>query len=464
MKKMTYICAMAALAACTEVPVEPIIEQLPVNPDAVVFSANIQPATRATDIAFEEGDEISVFATERNNLQSSNYAQNIKYTYTDALFTTSDELSYPDEYTYLSFYAVYPYDTYSTPGFTFSVKKDQSSNEAYTKSDLMTASEVAKNQEVVDLTFNHRMTKVIIKLNSANLPAGEQKVVFENVLSKANVDLADNSYKGTGSTSEIVACPNGTNSFKVILPPQTIRKGTQFVDVTIGDKTYMWTVESDLILSSGVEYTYTLTLKEGNVSFTSNINPWNSPSDIESVIPQEYIDLLSPYITIYEGNNPPVIEGVWLMSPYELYYDSQGATKDDYNFADNYLWFYDQGSDNTINMMSTQNLGDLSVAEGVFISGSGSNFSIYFNEYSTYEDGAWLITASVISGTKSGSTLKNLKHAFIILDDYDPYSEFMDVGDFRVIEDGDYSSGKASWPLDTKSGVDGAGELKYIKK
>ena len=153
--------------------VEPETERLPVNPDAILFSADIQAATKATDIAFENGDEISVFATTAKVPEETNYAQNVKYTYYDALFSTSEELVYPDEYTTLSFYAVYPYGSYTTPSFDFAVNKDQSTNETYTGSDLMTASQVAKNEDVVDLRFSHRMAKVVINLNARNLPAGE---------------------------------------------------------------------------------------------------------------------------------------------------------------------------------------------------------------------------------------------------------------------------------------------------
>lgn len=460
MKNILFAFAVLALtAACAEVPVEPGVDKLPINTDAVAFSADIQSATKATDIAFEEGDQISVFATEKGTLQIANYAQNVKYTYSGGLFTTSGELVYPDEYTYLSFYAVYPYDIYSTPEFTFSVNEDQSGNMAYTESDLMTASQIAKDEDVVDLTFTHRMCKVIINLNAKNLPAGDQTVLFNNVYYKAKADLTVNSFKSTGSRTVVTACPNGTNSFKVLLPPQTITKGSEFVDILIGNKTYVWEVESDIILSSGVEYSYTLTLKENNVSFTSDINPWNTPSDLNAVIPKEYVDLMSSYIPIYEGNTPPNIEGIYYVSPNLTYYDSQNYYSEK---SPSYIWFYNQTSGNTLSMKSTQNIGNLSVAEGVFVSGSGNNFTVYFNEYSTQSDGAWLVMATLISGTKSGNSIKNYRQAFVILDDYDPNDEYMDVGDFRVLEDGDYVSGPIDWPLETKSAV--TGESNYSKK
>ena len=425
------------------------------NPDAVAFSASIRPSTRATDISFEAGDKISLYATDRGSLYSSNYAQNIPYTYYDGLFTTQDVLTYPDMNTTLAFYAVYPYGEYSTPDFTFSVNKDQSTHSAYTQSDLMTASNTASNQEVVDLVFNHNLTKVIINLNSSNLPAGVQSISFKNVYYKAEANLSSNTFKATGSRTDITASPNGTNSFKVILPPQTIAKDELFAEITIGGNKYVWYPERDLILSSGVEYVYNLELQENSIMFTADINPWNTPSEIEAVIPDAYIDLLSPYIPIYEGNTPPDIEGVWYISPLELYYDSNGAERDDFNFAPNYVHFYNQTSANTLSMESTQNLGDYSIAEGVFVSGSGNNFTVYFNEYKTQEDGSWSVMATLISGTKSGSTIKNYREAFIVLDDYDVNGKYMDTGDFRVVEDADYTSGKTSWPLDTRVYIDG---------
>lgn len=459
MKKNTVLAFAVSLLAlsCVQHQDFPVNEA---NPDAVAFSAAIMPSTRATDISFEDGDQISLYASEKGSLYSSNYAQNVKYTYMDGLFTTSEGLNYPDMNTTLSFYAIYPYGSYTTPEFYFAVNQDQSTHEAYTESDLMTASNTGRDQDVVDLVFNHNLTKVIINLSSDNLPAGQQSVVFRDVYHEVKADLSSNTYKYTGNTADIIASPNGTNSFKVILPPQTIERGDLFVEITIGGNRYAWEVESDLILSSGVEYVYNLALQENSVMFTSNINPWNAPSEMESVIPQEYLDLMSPYIPIYEGTTPPVIEGIYYISPNLTYYDSDNYYSEK---APDHVWFYDQSSDNTLCMQSTQNIGDHSIAEGIFISGSGNNFTVYFNEYSTYEGGAWLVTATLISGTKSGNYIKNYRKAFVVLDDYDPNDEYMNVGDFRVLEDGDYLSEPVSWPLSTKS-ARASGELNYSKK
>lgn len=453
--------AMMFVTSCSKLP----DGDLPVNPTpnptpeevSVSFRPTINPSTRATDIEFERGDKISVFASEYNGIYEDNYAENVEYVYEDGLFTTNDRLTYPDEQSGLAFYAVYPYDIYSAPSFNFYVNTDQSTHEKYTDSDLMTSSNIGYNEEIVHLEFNHRLSKIVINLNQENLPAGSQSLRFKNVYCGAQANLSSNTYNALPNSdrTDIVASSNGTNSFKAILPPQTIEAGEIFAEITIGNKTYSWQVDNNLIFNSGVEYTYTLYFSKDSVKFTSYINPWNTPSDVESVIPEEYITLLEPYITIYKGVTPPNIEGTYLSAPHSLYYDSRGGN---YTFADEYLMFYNQSSNNTLNMMATQMLGDLSTADGVFISGSDNNFTIYFNEYTSYDDDSWLTVATIISGTKRGSYIDNFRRAFVVLSDYDPNDRFMDVGDYRVIYDGDYVSEQVDWPLDNtraNTGVEG---------
>ena len=433
---------------------------------SVSFRAEINPVSRATDIEFEVGDKISVFASKTNGISDDNYAENVEYTFDGSLFNTTDYLSYPDKTSPLAFYAIYPYNIYSAPVFDFKVKTDQSTHKSYTESDLMTSSNRGNNEKIVNLDFYHRLSKVIINLNKENLPVGTPSLKFKNVYCEAEGDLASNTFNAVTGASryDIIASSNGANSFKAILPPQVINAGSVFVEITIGSKVYTWTIDDDIILNSGVEYSYTLYFDDEAVKFTSYINPWNTPSEIESIIPQEYIDILKPHITIYDGITPPNVEGVFLCSPNLLYYDSKGNFSYNDKFADDYIQFYNQATNNTLNMMSTQNLGDLSVADGVFISGNGNNFSVYFNEYTSYDDGSWLVSATIISATKDGNKLKNYKKAFIILNDYDPNDQFMDVGDYRVLYDGDYSSESVVWPLsETRSSTTVEGISRFAK-
>ena len=420
----------------------------------ITFRANI--ATRATEQQFETGDAIGVYASYLGTGNIGDYAQNVKYEFSGNYFKTNNQLRYPESGDDLLFYAIYPYsyNSYYVPEFSFAVNTDQRNHSNYTTSDLMTASAIGYKNQTVDLIFNHRLAKIVINIVSGNVPAGEQTLTFKNVKYIADANLNNNTYyAATTATANVTAASNGTNSFKAILPPQSIAQNSSFVEINIGGTIYEWVIDRNLVFNSGVEYVYNLTLNEENdIEFAAQINPWGEPEEIESVIPEEYIDIIENYMPIHTGNTPPNIEGTYLISPALLLTDNiEGGYEDGYRFADDYIMFHDQSADNTISMKSTQNLGDLSVGSGLFISGTGKNFTIYFNEYSTQDDGSWLTKASIISGTLENGCLKDYTKAFIILDDYDVDGKYMDAGQYRIVYDGDYSSEQTEWPLDTRS-------------
>jgi hypothetical protein len=201
---------------------------------------------------------------------------------------------------------------------------------------------------------------------------------------------------------------------------------------------------------------------KSSIAFTSQIDPWGTPEAIESVIPQEYINIIKDYIPIHEGTTPPNIEGTYFISPNVLLTDNVGYEPGK-KFANEYVMFYDQTYNNTISMQSTQLLGDLSVGSGLFISGSGENFTVYFNEYSTYDDGSYLTQASIISGSVRNGYLYDYQYAFIVLDDYDVNGKYMDSGQYRILYDQDGYSEPTEWPLDTRSIKPGNGVSKHAK-
>ena len=82
------------------------------NENGVYFSAQIaSPATRATEQAFEAGDNISVFAfTNDQDFSTDAYAANVKYSYSDGAFRPVADagIDYPANGG-LSFWSIYPY-------------------------------------------------------------------------------------------------------------------------------------------------------------------------------------------------------------------------------------------------------------------------------------------------------------------------------------------------------------------
>ena len=169
---------------------------------------------------------------------------------------------------------------------------------------------------------------------------------------------------------------------------------------------------------------------------------------INKVVPEWILEAMKPYIPIYEGDNPPTVEGAYLMSPQTLSYDSNPDSKFKPGdvFADNYLIFYDQDkSKNTINYESYEvNDSELIIGydygPGAFISGEGDNFSIFFNTTGEafFDDGnVSEKLALIISGTMTSAGIKDLYYSFVMIDKNDPNNHLMDIGDYRVFKDGD---------------------------
>lgn len=179
---------------------------------------------------------------------------------------------------------------------------------------------------------------------------------------------------------------------------------------------------------------------------------------INRVIPEEIIDQMDDYIPIYEGKNPPNVEGQYLLSPSELVYDSTHGFSIGHIFDDLYFQFLNQDMENnTLDYVEEQG-NSSQVGTGAFISGEGDRFSVFFNTdgNAVYDDYSfWYKTALVISGIKTADGIKDLDYAFVLVDKGDdPKPYYIPSGSFRVFKDGDglstntnYFSRRTSAPL-----------------
>lgn len=172
-------------------------------------------------------------------------------------------------------------------------------------------------------------------------------------------------------------------------------------------------------------------------------------SRITTVIPAQYLSELSKHITIYDGVTPPSIEGVYIMSPAKLIYDSYNAQGID-EFSDAYFNFYNQNTtNNTISLMESG--GSTGTGSGALISGKGNNFTIYLNMSGT-NHGYTYKTATLITGTKTSSGIKDMRYAFIMLENNDYEEKYiMKPGRYRIIGDGDGMSETTTWPQSAKA-------------
>lgn len=282
---LMLLCPLMIVACNKQVPEKkPVPEQPEPQKEGISFKGIIKPMSRATDSGFETGDAIGVFAVEKTTgnvsgrLMSSNYADNVKYVYSNGLFSgATSVIEQPTDKPLMFYKAVYPYSADLRNEFTFAVGSDQSNSSSYTMSDLMTADTEATTEVTPHLVFSHKLSNIIINLKYEEKPGGSEQMFFNNVLVEAKANINENTFTAFGTTKTVIASGNGNNSFKVILPPQTITEKVTLITLKVGSKTFTFFPESDFIWKSGMQYTYDVTVnKAGIISFTSSINPWET--------------------------------------------------------------------------------------------------------------------------------------------------------------------------------------------
>lgn len=433
------------------------------------FTSSVGSATKATSLTFDVGDSISVFAVEKsaNNLvgqlMSSNFADNVKYTYDGKLFQSLTPISYPNNGNGLFFHAVYPYQRSINSNFYFTVKNRQDQENQYTQSDLMTAVTDATKELTPNLKFSHRLSNIVVNLDFEQTPTSEVSLVFSNVarsvIANLNTNVFEPTASPTGPTPDegVCAAYNGTNSYKAILPPQSIEKGLVFATVVIGTKSYPLAAPSNITWRSGMQYEYKLFISNnGKITFTADINPWGEDANIEETVPPAILDAMKPYITIYSGNTPPDIEGTYLIEPMTTVYcqdEGNGGYEKGTVVSSKYIKFTNQNNDSHTIAYSAKSASGNDTAEGkgAFISGSANNFTVYLDtEGESY--GIYNKTALVISGTKTDTGIKGLRYAFVMVEKGDdPDKKLMAQGVYRIFEDGSGEAAIANWPIDTKT-------------
>lgn len=429
----------------------------------VSFLPSLTAMTRATDTQFEAGDKIGVFAVKASAgdnravlaNKGSNYADNVVYTYGSGKFTSTNGIEIPGD-AKLFYTAVYPYTSTAANAFTFEVSGNQATAGAYTASDFCTASTDATDAKEVELKFGHRLSKIVFNLIGDGWTGNDFTVKIKNVMTKASVDLNSATFVGIGEKKDVVCAPNGTRSFKVIVPPQILGQGEKVITVAMNGAEYSLDTQNALDWRSGKSYEYNFELVktvEGKelVLFTGDINPWNVDERINDVVPEEIQGKMGPYIPIYRGNKPPHIEGTVFVNPFAAVYcedQGNGGYAPGTVVNSSYIRFSNQNTTyNTIDIDQTNEDGtSTSTGAGAFISGTGDNFTAFFNTVGQ-TDGISTKTALVISGTKTSGGIQNLKYAFVMVDKgNDPNSRLMAKGVFRVFEDQDAMSEYVSWP------------------
>lgn len=220
--------------------------------------------SRATDTAWEPNDEIGVYM---QNAGSEGYANvNVKYANSEAdcnKFTSTSPITYPEGGTgTVNFMAVYPYNGDIADGnYTFTLADGDLS-----ENDIMYASapSIASGVTNVNLTFQHKLSKIILQLkDEQNNAVTGATVNIDNQCVNGVLNVADGtvSVAGDATYTSVLTFAEGENGqYEVIVIPDEGREGRSIVITTTEGNTYRCPVGS-IAFGNSQKYTFPVSLQ-----------------------------------------------------------------------------------------------------------------------------------------------------------------------------------------------------------
>ncbi len=286
--KLFAMLAMVAVAA-TACQNEPENE---INPDQkgklISVTHSLDNFSRATDTAFEEGDQIGLHI-----ITDEVHLNNALYSFTEGkLVGARPNYWYMDAEKVANVIAYYPYNSgaayNANTGYTFTVNVDQNDKGAYTKSDLMIAHTTSKpTAEAVELPFKHALSKIVVTID--NQLEGEviENVWFSEVYGSTTVDMTNGTLTTTGTKGTIKTAAvtiNEKPAWAVILVPQT-EVTPKLIITTKSEKQFTYELKGAVTFSSGKVSTANIVLKDDSIytDFTPTISDWVADKELQFV-------------------------------------------------------------------------------------------------------------------------------------------------------------------------------------
>lgn len=238
-----------------------------INPNEIRVNAQIDQ-TRASATSFEIGDKISLYAVEYSDgvaakLQiGGNWLNNEQLTFDGMEWRSYRTLYWADAL--CDFYALYPYQEFtSIKNQYFEISTNQNSERTdealggYEASDILfaKAESVSRADGVVDLNFEHLMSKCIVEIHKGASFEGDIpndiEVYIYSTSTSAEINLANGSLAAVsnGPRKTITMKKLSNTKFEAIVVPQNIHRRTPLFEVTMGGISYL--LEYSMLFKSG---------------------------------------------------------------------------------------------------------------------------------------------------------------------------------------------------------------------
>lgn len=161
---------------------------------------------------------------------------------------------------------------------------------------------------------------------------------------------------------------------------------------------------------------------------------------IADIIPKEYQDTLTKLgISLNLDVTPPNMEGAFAIKPVKLLKSNRPEDPSTLTFTDVTVKFLAQDSENNIKLIGKKFLTDADTSIVTAISGKGNDFTIY-GKVKSVSGANSAIFGIIISGTKDGAILRNVRYGLINIDNKNGGTRFIRQGEARAVFDSDLVS------------------------
>lgn len=169
-------------------------------------------------------------------------------------------------------------------------------------------------------------------------------------------------------------------------------------------------------------------------------------TSIDDVIPIELQEQMNSHgMTIYKGDNPPNVEGAYIVKPVEVVFCSDSEYAPGTIMSNDMLFKFTNQNGQKLSCEMYIDGGSYS-SNNVRISGNGDYFTAYFTIVGTTEDfKIQSKLAVIISGKKIVSGIQDVRCNFTMLEKNDPDDKMMEINTFRIFKDSDGLASNTTW-------------------
>lgn len=252
--------------------------------EGITFTSSVM--SRATDTSFEAGDTIGVSMYTESGFVGN--ATNVQYTTADGSgFTSTNPMTWgaAGSAGTVDFKGVYPYKADAVADGIYSFTLATGEGASLSDNDVMYSSmpDIAVGAKNVDLTFKHKLVKVVMQVYDQNrklLPGATVKI--NNQQTSGTLNLADGTVTSTGTadaTLDFASNPDVEGEYQTIVMPSAATQG-RVITITYNDVDYPCPVDM-YAFDSGTKIIFSATLNpDGTVSpgetviVSANVEDW----------------------------------------------------------------------------------------------------------------------------------------------------------------------------------------------